>query len=106
VTKADEQDAFIDRLFKQIDILNDEKLNLLSEKEEMAVQLLKMNDTVSVISQQVDAHDIDITELDNHRKNIILANGSNNTSSEKTGMKKQINELVREIDKCIALLSA
>ena len=106
ITKADEQDAFIDRLFKQIDILNDEKLNLLSEKEEMAVQLLKMNDTVSVISQQVDAHDIDITELDNHRKNIILANGSNNTSSEKTGMKKQINELVREIDKCIALLSA
>ena len=106
VTKADEQDAFIDRLFKQIDILNDEKLSLLSEKEEMAVQLLKMNDTVSVISKQVDAHDIDITELDNHRKNIILANGSSNISSEKTGMKKQINELVREIDKCIALLSA
>ena len=106
VSKADEQDAFIDRLFKQIDILNDEKLSLLSEKEEMAVQLLKMNDTVSVISKQVDAHDIDITELDNHRKNIILANGSSNISSEKTGMKKQINELVREIDKCIALLSA
>ena len=106
VTKADEQDAFIDRLFKQIDILNDEKLNLLGEKEEMAVQLLKMNDTVSMISQQVDAHDINITELDNHRKNIILANGSSNISSEKTGMKKQINELVREIDKCIALLSA
>ena len=45
-TKLDEQDAFIDRLFKQIDLLNDEKLSLLSEKEEMAIQLLKMNESV------------------------------------------------------------
>ena len=44
--------------------------------------------------------------MDNHRKNVILAGSSNNVSSEKTVMKKQINELVREIDKCIALLSA
>lgn len=105
-TKADEQDAFIDRLFKQIDILSDERLSLLNDKEEMATQLLKMNETVATISQHVDSHNIDITELDNHRKNVILAGSSNNVSSEKTVMKKQINELVREIDKCIALLSA
>jgi chromosome segregation ATPase len=105
-TKADEQDAFIDRLFKQIDMLSDERLSLLNEKEEMANQLLKMNETVASISQHVDSHNIDITELDNHRKNVILAGSSNNVSSEKTVMKKQINELVREIDKCIALLSA
>ena len=72
----------------------------------MANQLLKMTETVSNISQQVDYHDIDIKQLDNHRKNVILANGSSNVGSEKTNMKKQINELVREIDKCIALLSA
>ncbi len=105
-SKTDEQEAFIDRLFKQIDILNDEKLGLLSEKEAMAVELLKMNNTVSEISQHIDSHSIDITELDNHRKNVILAGGSSNVSSEKTIMKKQISELVREIDKCIALLSA
>ena len=105
-TKADEQDAFIDRLFKQIDTLSDERLSLLNEKEEMATQLLKMNETVATISQHIDSHNIDITELDNHRKNVILAGSSNNVSSEKTVMKKQINELVREIDKCIALLSA
>ncbi len=107
VTKADEQDAFIDRLFKQIDTLSDEKLNLLSEKEQMASQLIKMNDTISTISLQVDSHEIDVTELDNHRKNVILAKSSSNIGSpENTVMKKQINELVREIDKCIALLSA
>ena len=106
VTKSDEQDAFIDRLFKQIDTLTDERLNLLNEKEEMANQLLKMNESISGLSQQVDSHHVDISELDNHRKNVILAKGSSNDSSDKTIMKKQINELVREIDKCIALLSA
>jgi chromosome segregation ATPase len=106
VTKSDEQEAFIDRLFKQIDTLTDERLNLLNEKGEMANQLLKMNESISGLSQQVDSHHVDISELDNHRKNVILAKGSSNDSSDKTIMKKQINELVREIDKCIALLSA
>ena len=106
ITKSDEQDAFIDRLFKQIDTLTDERLNLLNEKGEMANQLLKMNESISGLSQQVDSHNVDISELDNHRKNVILAKGSSNEGSDKTIMKKQINELVREIDKCIALLSA
>jgi len=105
-SKADEQDAFVDRLFKQIDLLTDERLSLLNEKEEMANQLLRMNETVTSISKHVDSQNIDVTELDNHRKNVILAGGSSNNSSDKTIMKKQINELVREIDKCIALLSA
>ena len=105
-TKAAEQDAFIDRLFKQLDLLTDERLSLLNEKEEMSNQLLKMNETVASISQHVDSHSIDTSELDSHRKNVILAGGSSNNSSDKTIMKKQINELVREIDKCIALLSA
>ncbi len=107
VTKVDEQEAFIDRLFKQIDVLSDERLSLLSEKEQMATQLLKMNDTISTISQQVDSHEIDVTVLDNHRKNVILAKSSSNeVSADVNPMKKQISELVREIDKCIALLSA
>ncbi len=104
-SKSAEQDAFIDRLFKQIDGLNDERLNLLSEKEKMAEQLLKMNEVVNTISQQVDSQDINVTGLNNHRKNIILATQSGEVS-EKSQMKEQINDLVREIDKCIALLSA
>jgi len=71
----------------------------------MATQLLKMNDVVGVISQQVDSEKIDVTDLNNHRKNVILASNSGGVS-EKSQMKEQINDLVREIDKCIALLSA
>ena len=104
-TSSEEQEAFIDRLFKQIDGLNDERLVLLDEKEQMATQLLKMNDVIGELSQNIDSQSIDVTDLNNHRKNIILANNSGE-KSEKTQMKKQINDLVREIDKCITLLSA
>jgi chromosome segregation ATPase len=105
-TKAEEQDAFIDRLFLQIDELSHQRLSLLDEKEQMANQLLKMNDVVGELSQNIDSQNINVTDLNNHRKNIILANGSTVEKQEKSQMKNQINDLVREIDKCIALLSA
>ncbi|MGZ3931885.1 MAG: hypothetical protein ACXVP0_11070, partial [Bacteroidia bacterium] len=104
---SEDQDEFIDRLFKQIDALNDERLTLLNEKEAMASQLLKMNDVIGGLSQQIDSQHINVSDLNNHRKNVILATSSDNGPvNERTVMKKQINELVREIDKCIALLSA
>jgi chromosome segregation ATPase len=102
--KTVEQEAFIDRLFKQIAELNDQKMTLLDEKEQMAAQLLKMNEVVNSISQQVDSERIDVTSLNNHRKNVILA--TNSDGNQGSQMKEQINDLVREIDKCIALLSA
>jgi predicted nucleic acid-binding Zn-ribbon protein len=105
-SKTTEQDEYIDRLFKQIDALNDERLNLLNEKEQMAEQLLKMNEMISGISQNIDSQNIDVTGLNSHRKNVILAKSSSGAADESSVMKKQINELVREIDKCIALLSA
>lgn len=104
-TTSEEQDGFIDRLFLQIDGLNNERLVLLEEKEQMANQLLKMNDVISTISQQVDSEKINVADLNNHRKNVILATNSNDLK-ERSQMKEQINDLVREIDKCIALLSA
>lgn len=104
-TANQEHEAFIDRLFKQIDGLNDQRLALLDEKEQMAAQLLKMNDVIGSISQQVDSENINVEGLNNHRKNVILASNLGETS-EKSQMKEQINDLVREIDKCIALLSA
>ncbi len=101
-----EQEAFIDRLFKQIDVLNDERMSLLNEKEAMANQLLKMNEVVGTLSQEVDSQNINVLDLNNHRKNIILASSSNGEVDERSQMKSQINELLREMDKCIALLSA
>jgi chromosome segregation ATPase len=102
--KVEEHEAFIDKLFKQIDQLNDERLLLLDEKEQMGNQLLKMNNALSNLSQEVDSEQIEVSGLNNHRKNVILAKNSDGFN-EKSQMKEQINDLVREIDKCIALLS-
>ena len=104
-TKIEEQDAFIDRLFLQIDELSHQRLALLNEKEQMTNQLLKMNDVVGELSQQIESQNINVLDLNNHRKNIILANNSGE-KTQNSQMKLQINDLVREIDKCIALLSA
>ena len=98
------RDEYTDRLYKQIDILNSERMSLLDEKDQLAQQLLKMNEVIGSISQQVDSEQIDVGGLNNHRKNVILA--TNSEGNQGSPMKKQINELVREIDKCIALLSA
>ena len=83
------------------------KLNvkILDEKDQLANQMLKMNSVIGSISQQVDSESINVEGLNNHRKNVILANNSDEMNG-KSQMKEQINDLVREIDKCIVLLSA
>ena len=83
------------------------KLNvkILDEKDQLANQMLKMNSVIDSISQQVDSESINVEGLNNHRKNVILANNSDEVNG-KSQMKEQINDLVREIDKCIVLLSA
>ena len=63
-----------------------------------------MNNVLSNLSQEVDSEQIEVSGLNNHRKNVILAKNSNELN-ERSQMKEQINDLVREIDKCIALLS-
>lgn len=100
-----EQNELIDSLRIQIEALSEQKMALLDEKEQMADQLLKLNEVIGSISQQVDNESIDVSGLNNHRKNVILA-GLQNRNEDVSEMKEQINNLVREIDKCIALLGA
>lgn len=99
--RTDEEERFIRKLFRQIDLLNSEKLSLLEEKEKMADQLLKMNEILENLSQNIDIQQVDTKHLNDHRKNVILAT-QNKSSGE--GLKEKINELLYEIDKCIQLL--
>ncbi len=99
--RTDEEERFIRKLFRQIDLLNSEKLSLLEEKEKMADQLLKMNEILENLSQNIDSQQVDTKHLNDHRKNVILAT-QNKSSGE--GLKEKINELLYEIDKCIQLL--
>ena len=64
-----------------------------------------MNEILSGLSQNVESQNINVDALQAHRKNVILASESGEIK-DKSHMKEQIHELVREIDKCIALLGA
>jgi chromosome segregation ATPase len=82
-----------------------EHLKLLNEKDQLANQLIRMNEILSGLSQNVESQNINVDALQAHRKNVILASESGEIK-DKSHMKEQIHELVREIDKCIALLGA
>ena len=101
-----DQDSVLAGLREQVETLNAANLSLLEDKDQMASQLLRLNAVVSDMSQQVDPEEINVTGLNNERRNTILAANSSEGQDFNASMKKQINELVREIDKCIALLSA
>ena len=60
----------------------------------------KLSDSVLNLNQK----DINIDELKEKNRILKISSSLNNDGSDKSS-KKQINDLVREIDKCIALLN-
>lgn len=71
--------------------LKDDNKKLLSEKQELIDKLAQ--------------HRESINKLEDDRINLKLALTLNKNTEQTTDIKLKINELVREIDKCIALLN-
>ncbi len=104
-TTSSADDAFIDKLFKQIDLLNDEKLLIQTENEEAHSAVSELQEKCSNLTQVIENQKNDISNLEETNKQIKLAQSLLASGSDKTALKLRINELVREVDKCIALLS-
>ena len=104
-TSSSADDAFIDKLFKQIDLLNDEKLLIQTENEEAHSAVSELQEKCSNLTQVIENQKNDISNLEETNKQIKLAQSLLASGSDKTALKLKINELVREVDKCIALLS-
>jgi hypothetical protein len=100
-----ENEEFIGKLFKQIDLLNDEKLQLSNQKEEVEEQVGILQQKLADLSQVIESQTGEIKSLEDRNKQVKLAQALVVSSKDKTATKLKINELVREIDKCIALLS-
>lgn len=98
-------DEFIDKLIFQANRLNDEKhrLELLYSESEAELTLARTN--LAALTQLVEAQKTSISGLDETGKHVKLAQTLMLQADEKTAAKQAINELVREIDRCIALLS-
>lgn len=76
---------------------------LLEERTALRARLQQQEEKVSATREALEAKDARIAQLEEAQKTLKLAK-SLSGAGENTEAKLKINELVREIDKCIALL--
>lgn len=104
---ADNQanEEFIDKLMFQTNRLNDEKhrFEMLYSESEAELTLTRTN--LATLTQLIEEQKNSISSLQETDKHVKLAQTLMLQVSDKTAAKQAINELVREIDRCIALLS-
>ena len=82
------------------------KIVLLLEKHQQLKDDLKVsNEMVDVLSKQLDEQNQTIHQLNEKNKVLKLSTSIQNKQGNNKAAKQKINELVREIDKCIALLN-
>lgn len=98
-------DEFIEKLMFQANRLNEEKnrLELLYTESEAELTLTRTN--LATLTQLIEEQKNSISGLEETDKHVKLAQTLMLQVSDKTATKQAINELVREIDRCIALLS-
>lgn len=82
------------------------KIVLLLEKYQQLKDDLKVsNERVDDLSKQLDDQNQTIRQLNEKNKVLKLSTSIQNKQGDNKAAKQKINELVREIDKCIALLN-
>lgn len=88
----------LDRLKKSVQ----ELMNRYQQLEDINSELSK---TVTDLNNQISVKEKEIEEINDKYKVLKMAKSLEGSSSENKEVKLKINEMVREIDKCIALLN-
>lgn len=81
-------------------------LNLKSKNDQKKNEIISLNEKVTSLNSEIKEFQSAIDEMKEQIKMLKLAkkiDGEDNSSSKE--VKLMINEMVREIDKCIALLN-
>ena len=90
--------ATIDRLHNKLE-------SLVANYQQLKEELKASNQKVDVLSKQLDEHNQTIQKLNEKNKVLKLSSSIQGEQGDDKAAKQKINELVREIDKCIALLN-
>jgi chromosome segregation ATPase len=77
---------------------------LLQERAELKAQLSSKDEELQRLRDHISKQEAHITSIEESNKTLKIAK-SLTGAGENTDAKLKINELVREIDKCIALLN-
>ena len=90
--------ATIDRLHNKLE-------SLVANYNHLKEELNASNQKVDVLSKQLDEQNQTIKQLNEKNKVLKLSSSIQGEQGDDKAAKQKINELVREIDKCIALLN-
>ena len=91
----------------------DEFISLLERKVEQVIHVAEGHKTdkaqlrqqVAELTRQLHAKDLEFKVLESKYHSLKLAKTLTTTSEDVKNVKNQVNRMVREIDKCIALLN-
>ena len=90
--------ATIERLHNKLE-------SLVANYQQLKEELKASNQKVDVLSKQLDELNQTIQQLNEKNKVLKLSSSIQGEQGDNKAAKQKINELVREIDKCIALLN-
>ena len=90
--------ATIERLYNKLE-------SLVANYQQLKEELKASNQKVDVLSKQIDDHIQTIQQLNEKNKVLKLSSSIQGKQGDDKAAKQKINELVREIDKCIGLLN-
>ena len=88
-----------------VDSLESRVVKLLQEYENLKRLNTKLEDEITTLKSQQDQNIIEIDSLKDECNSLRIANSMLGSNKYKRETKLKINELVREIDKCITQLS-
>ena len=90
--------ATIERLHNKLE-------SLLVNYQQLKVELNASTERVENLSKRLDVQNQTIQQLNDKNKVLKLSSSIQDEQGDNKAAKQKINELVREIDKCIALLN-
>ena len=90
--------ATIDRLQHKLE-------KLVSKHEDVKITNVRLTDQIIQLRKQLDTQQESFQELKDKNKILRLSASLHGEEQDTQAARKKINELVREIDKCIALLN-
>ena len=88
-----------------IDRLQNKLERLISKYQEVKSDNLQLKEKLLSLQKQFEKQEQSISELKDKNKILKLSASLHGEEQDTQAEKKRINELVREIDKCIALLN-
>ena len=88
-----------------VDSLENKVVKLLQEHENLKLLKVKLDEEITILKSKQDRYLKDIDAWKDECNTLKIANSMLGSNNHKRETKLKINELVREIDKCITQLS-